>query len=277
MTETVSMTTVGRQRLRVGVRPGTGPGPPLLLCSGIGVALELWTPVVEALDPALTVVRFDVPGVGGSPLARLPHRFPTLARLARRMLDGLDLPVSTDRFDVLGVSWGGALAQQLALQNPRRCRRVVLVATATGALMVPAHPRVLLRMATPRRHRDAAFARAVAGSIYGGSLRTRPELVERLMLAHDRPESRRSYLYQLLTGLGWTSLPFLPLVRQPTLVLAGADDPIIPLVNARIMARLLPAAHLHVYDGGHLGILTSADELGGLVSTFLAPGRPWLR
>jgi poly(3-hydroxyalkanoate) depolymerase len=269
MTDSVRMTTVGRQRLRVAVRRGTGPGPPLLLCSGIGVALELWMPFVEALDPALTVVRFDVPGVGGSPLSRLPHRFPTLARLARRMLDGLDLPVPTGRFDVLGISWGGALAQQLAFQNPRRCRRVVLVATATGALMVPAHPRVLLRMATPRRHRDAAYSRAVAGSIYGGSLRTRPEIVERLVLAHDRPESRRSYLYQLLTGLGWTSLPFLPLVRQPTLVLAGADDPIIPLVNARIMARLLPAAHLLVYDEGHLGILTRADELGGLVSTFL--------
>jgi pimeloyl-ACP methyl ester carboxylesterase len=72
--------------------------------------------------------------------------------------------------------------------------------------------------------------------------------------------------------MGWTSLPFLPLVRQPTLVLAGSDDPIIPLVNARIMVRWLPAAQLHVYDEGHLGILTSARELGGLVSVFLTRG-----
>jgi pimeloyl-ACP methyl ester carboxylesterase len=57
----------------------------------------------------------------------------------------------TSRFDVLGISWGGALAQQIAFQNPRRCRRLVLVSTTTGCAMVPARPRVLARMATSRR------------------------------------------------------------------------------------------------------------------------------
>jgi pimeloyl-ACP methyl ester carboxylesterase len=141
-------------------------------------------------------------------------------------------------------------------------------------LMVPARPSVLLRMATPRRHRDPHYARAVAGHIYGGSLRDRPELAERLILAHDRPESGRSYLYQLAAGLGWTSLPFLPLIRQPTLVLAGDDDPIIPLINARIMTRLLPDARLVVHHEGHLAILTHADEIGPLVSTFLTNSPP---
>ena len=73
----------------------------------------------------------------------------------------------------------------------------------------------------------------------------------------------------LCSGLGWTSLLMLPLTRQPTLVLAGTDDPIIPLINARIMSRLLPDATLHVYDEGHLGLLTKAPELGHLVSQFL--------
>jgi pimeloyl-ACP methyl ester carboxylesterase len=59
------------------------------------------------------------------------------------------------------------------------------------------------------------------------------------------------------------------LIRQPTLILAGNDDPIMPLVNARITRTLLPAATLHVCDDGHLGLLTSADELGPLVSGFL--------
>jgi pimeloyl-ACP methyl ester carboxylesterase len=77
------------------------------------------------------------------------------------------------------------------------------------------------------------------------------------------------YLLQLLAGVGWSSLPALPLIRQPTLVLAGSDDPIIPLVNARIMTRLLPHATLHVFDDGHLGLVTLADELGPLVSGFL--------
>ena len=77
------------------------------------------------------------------------------------------------------------------------------------------------------------------------------------------------YFLQLLAGVGWTSLPALPFIRQPTLILAGNDDPIIPLVNARIMRALLPHATLHVFDDGHLGLVTSADELGPLVSRFL--------
>lgn len=61
--------------------------------------------------------------------------------------------------DVLGLSWGGALAQQFAFQNPRRCRRLVLVATGTGAMMVPAQPRVLTKMLTPRRFSDPDYCR----------------------------------------------------------------------------------------------------------------------
>lgn len=260
---------VGGRRLRVAVRPGTDPArPPLLLCNGIGASLEVLQPLVDALDPAIEVVRFDPPGVGGSPVPPLPYPFPALARLVGRLLDAL----GHGRFDVLGVSWGGGLAQQLAFQNPRRCRRVVLVATATGCLMVPASPCVLLRMATPRRYRDAGYARSIAGEIYGGAVRRRPDLVLPLILDHDRPASGRGYLYQLASGLGWTSLPFLPLIRQETLILAGDDDPIIPLVNARMMARLLPSARLHVYPDGHLGLITMVDELAPMITRFLGPG-----
>jgi poly(3-hydroxyalkanoate) depolymerase len=261
----VTDVTVGRQRLRVAIRPGTGDGPPLLLCNGIGAPLEAVEPFVAALDPAIEVVRFDVPGVGGSPVPWLPYPFPRLARLAGRML----AQRGYDRLDLLGFSWGGGLAQQLAAQNPRRCRRLVLVSTGTGSLMVPGAPRVLLRMSTPRRHRDPGHIRRIAGDIYGGALRDQPELAERLILGHARPVSPRGYLYQLAAGVGWTSLPFLPLIRQETLILAGADDPIIPLVNARIMARLLPSARLHVYPDGHLGLLTRASELAPVVAEFL--------
>ena len=267
MTTALRTVSAGRRRLRVAVRPGTEPGrPPLLLCNGIGASLELLEPFVEALDPAIEVIRFDPPGVGGSPVPPLPYPFAALARLVGRLLDALGY----DRFDVLGISWGGGLAQQLAFQNPRRCRRLVLVATATGCLMVPAGPGLLLRMATPRRYWDAGYARAIAGDLYGGRMRSRPDLVQELILGLGRPASGRGYLYQVAAGAGWTSLPFLPLIRQPTLILAGDDDPIIPLVNARVMARLLPAARLHVYPDGHLGLLTMRDELAPLVAGFLA-------
>lgn len=253
------------QDLRVAVRPGTEPGPPLLLCNGIGASLDVLQPFVDAVDRRIEVVRFDVPGVGGSPAPPAPYSFPMLGALVRRMMAAL----GHDRYDVLGISWGGGLAQQIAVQQPRRCRRLVLAATGTGSLMVPARPSVLRKMVTPRRYRDPEFARENAAELYGGSLREDPELVGRLLNAPERLGSSRGYLFQLLAGAGWSSLPALPLIRQPTLLLAGSDDPIIPLVNARIMAALLPRATLHVYDDGHLGLMTRAAELGPLVSEFL--------
>jgi len=275
----ITSVTVGGQRLRVAIRPGAGDGPPLLACNGIGTPLEALAPFTDVIDPAVEVVRFDVPGVGGSPTPRLPYLLPSLAALAVRMLSELGY----GRFDVLGISWGGALAQQIALQFPRRCRRLVLAATSTGSLMIPARPRVLAQLASPRRHRDPRHAVRIAGEIYGGALRHRPELAEQVTRAHGEPGraiqriSTRGYLYQLMAGAGWSSLPWLPLIRQPTLIMAGDDDPIIPLANARIMAALLPDARLHIYPDGHLGLLTRAGELAPVVSDFLLTAGPSAR
>jgi pimeloyl-ACP methyl ester carboxylesterase len=94
------------------------------------------------------------------------------------------------------------------------------------------------------------------------------------MFDQSRIGSRTGYVFQLLAGAGWTSLPALPLIRQPTLVMSGNDDPIIPLANARLMRRLLPHATLHIFDDGHLGLVTDADELGPLVSRFLRSQSP---
>ena len=261
---------VGEQPLRVAIRPGTGGGPPLLLCNGIGAPLEAFEPFTGALDPAIEVVRFDVPGVGGSPVPPLPYPFPRLARLAGRMLAQLGY----DRFDVLGISWGGGLAQHFALVQRRRCRRLVLVSTGTGSIMVPARPEVLIRMITPRRFLDARHLLEVAPRLYGGTARHAPEWVAAAMHAHIRVGSPRGYLYQLVAGLGWTSLPFLPLLRQATLILSGDDDPLIPLANARLLRRLIPNARLHVYDGGHLSLVTEAAQHAPVVDRFLTAADP---
>lgn len=254
--------------VRVSVRRASGAlstTPPLLLCNGIGASLEALQPLVDALDPRRGVVRFDVPGVGGSPPPPTPYTMPALASWLGALMTRLGHPT----YDVLGLSWGGGLAQQLAFQQRRRVRRVVLVATGTGSLMVPARPEVLRIMLTPRRHRDPDYAAKVASTIYGGSMRTDPERGARLLHSVTRAGPKRGYYLQLLAGAGWSSLPGLPFVRQPVLVLAGDDDPIIPLVNGRIIAGLVPRARLHVYRGGHLGILTESDELAPVVESFL--------
>ncbi len=255
-------------RVRISERPALGRHvglPPLLLCNGIGVSFEALQPFVDALHPHRGVVRFDVPGVGGSPLPPYPYAIAGLASWLSAVMGRLDHP----RFDVLGLSWGGGLAQQLAVQSRRRVRRVVLAATGTGWMMRPAHPSVLAKMATPRRHRDPEYAAAIAAEIYGGSMRTDPERGAALLHAVTRSGPKRGYYYQLLAMTGWSSLPFLPLLRQPTLVLGGTDDPIIPVANPRMQARLIPRARLHLYDGGHLGLVTEADQLAPVIDDFL--------
>jgi pimeloyl-ACP methyl ester carboxylesterase len=146
---------------------------------------------------------------------------------------------------------------------------LVLAATGTGSLMVPARPRVLAMMATPRRHRDPDYARRIAGEIYGGTMRQHPERAQRLLHGMRPLGPARGYYYQLAAAAGWSSLPFLRMIRQPTLVLAGDDDPIIPVINPRMMARLLPDSQLHLYHGGHLALLTEADELAPVIEKFL--------
>ena len=157
-----SVSALGRT-LRTSVRPGTDDDvPPLLLMNGIGASLEVLQPFVAALDRRRTVVRFDVPGVGGSPAPVVPYNLASFGPVVTGMLDRLGI---TQPVDVLGLSWGGGLAQHFAVQHRRRCRRLVLAATGTGSLMVPARPNVLARMLTPRRHRDPEYARTIAGEI----------------------------------------------------------------------------------------------------------------
>ena len=248
---------VGGTPLRVVIRPGAGTGPPLLLCNGIGMRLEALQPFVDALDPAIEVIRFDAPGVGGSQLPNLPYRFTTLALLLRDMLHNL----GHQQADVLGISWGGGLAQQFALCNPRLCRRLVLVATATGPqTMVPPNPLPLVKNLVLRRY----------GDLWGGSAKTDPDALTRaLRKAHISPLSM-GYLYQNTAALGFTTLPLLPLIRQRTLVLTGDEDPIIPVANGRILAAGIPHATLHVYHGGHVELVTRPGLLMPLITGFLA-------
>jgi pimeloyl-ACP methyl ester carboxylesterase len=145
----------------------------------------------------------------------------------------------------------------------------VLVATGPGALMVPARPTVLLRMLTPRRHCDPGYAARIAGHLYGGSARTDPLVARDLLHATTRLGTARGYFYQLISAAGWTSLPRLARLRPPALILAGDDDPIIPLTNARIMHWLIPGSELHVYQGGHLELAAQPERIAPVVEAFL--------
>ena len=259
----IDYASIAGRRIRYAIRHGDPARPPLLILNGLGANIELVEPFVHALSGP-TVVTFDVPGVGGSPTPPSLYRPAGVARIAAGLLDHL----GHAQADVLGVSWGGAVAQQFAFQQPTRCRRLVLAATATGALMVPGNPMALLRLATPRRYEDGAHAHRIAGDVYGGAFRWEPELVART-LRHVRFSSRGGYYMQLAATFGWTSLPWLFTLRQPTLVMAGVDDPLVPTINARIMQWLIPDARLAILDCGHLFLITLPAESARIVDAFL--------
>jgi poly(3-hydroxyalkanoate) depolymerase len=268
----------GGLRLRTSVR---GSGPPLLLITGLGASLDLGAPFERELAARdLQAISFDAPGIGRSSPYRWPRRMPGIARTVELILDVLGY----ESVDVLGVSLGGVIAQQLAHQAPHRVRRLVLAATGPGLGGLPGSPRVLLSLATPRRYYQPDYYRRIAGRVYGGAARRDPDaLLHGSPARFIEPPTPWGYLGQIYAISGWTSLPWLRTLRQQTLVLAGDDDPIVPLLNGRILARCIPGARLHIVrGGGHLFLLERPAEIAARVAGFLAtaggdpaqPGQP---
>ena len=122
-------------------------------------------PFVNALDPQREIIRFDAPGIGGSPPPVVPYHLATLAPLITDLLDQLGYLQA----DVLGISWGGGLAQHLAVMCPDRVRRLVLVATSPGGLMVPGHPRALRHAWLGQCRAPSSFAGDVSIAGPGGT------------------------------------------------------------------------------------------------------------
>ena len=254
---------VGGQDLRVAMMGPAGAERTLLVFNGIGASLEAVAPFAERFRRT-RIVTFDVPGVGGSPAPRLPYRLSWLSRLAGRLLDKLDIGA----VDVFGVSWGGALAQQFVHDHPERSRTLTLAATSAGFVMVPGELKVLSKLATPRRYTDPDYLLTVGPDIYGGQLRLDRGRLEEHATAL-RSGSSRGYLFQLLAGVGWTSWLWLPRLKLPVLIMMGADDPVVPVVNGRILASRLPDARLKVFDCGHLFVLTHPEETAQTIERFL--------
>ncbi len=262
----VRQVTVAGQDFRVDIRRGDPTRRPLFMFSGIGAGVELFQPLVDAIDADVEVIRVDTPGVGESPAGLRAYAFPELAWMMNDLLDQLGY----GQVDVLGYSWGGALAQQFALQYASRCGRVVLLSTSTGALSVPGDMRALVGLLLPPDVQLPGLSLSPT-SLFATTGRHRRSDVRTLVAALRGDGTGRGYLHQLAALGVWTSLPFLPMLTQPVLVMSGDDDPIVPVSNAHLMARLLPDCTLEIFPGGHLELISAADKLGWTISRFLEP------
>jgi poly(3-hydroxyalkanoate) depolymerase len=257
-----SMETVDGRTLRVAVWRASKATTklPILFFNGIGANIEAMAPMAELLDDR-DFITFDMPGIGGSPDPVVPYNAILMARIAALLLDRFEMPI----VDVMGVSWGGAMAQQFALQNSARTNKLILVATSAGMLMVPGNPAALVKMADPRRYIDPDFMAKHFKTLYGGMVGNKSEHIDRL-----KPPSKTGYFYQLMAMMGWTSAPFLPFMKTETLIMMGDDDQIVPLANGKFLNFLIPNSELFVVEnGGHLFLLSHVEQSIAAIRAFL--------
>ena len=244
-----------------------GEGEPLLLFSGIWGEVQAWQPLLPYLRD-FQVIAFDPPGIGRSQMPPFPLTMWSLASFGQAVLDELGI----ESAHVLGVSFGGAVAQQMAISHPDRVRRLVLASTSFGGFAMPGDIRSFWHFMHPKSYHPQRLEQ-MAGKMFGGRLRAEPELVRSMHIR--RPKGVMAGMYRMAGLIGWTSLPWLWTIRHPTLVLCGDDDPVTPRVNHKVIAALVPRAELHtVRGGGHLVLIDSPDQVGPVIARFLHGRRP---
>src|SRR5262249_53501562 len=174
---------------------GRGEGRPLLLIMGLGGNIEMWDPLARALTRQhIQTIAYDAPGTGDSPARLVPQRMPGLARQAAAVLEAVGHADAA----VLGVSFGGAIAQELALGHPRRVRRLVLASTMCGLGGIPGNPLTLSLLATPLRYYSPAFLRRTANILYGPIIGVENTLLrEHINPCRARPPTLSAYLRHL--------------------------------------------------------------------------------
>jgi pimeloyl-ACP methyl ester carboxylesterase len=243
-----------------------GDGPPLLLINGLGAPAEMWLPLVRHLK-GYELITFDMPGCGRSSTPRFPLGMRALASIAATVMHR----AGHAQAHVLGYSLGGLVAQEMAYRHPECVDRLVLCATTPGFPSLPPRPLAAWLMLTPSRYVDRAAAEMIVPMIAGGrTSRDREVLDANLPARLAHAPSLVGYLNQLYAAGGFTSHPWIRFIKQSTMIIAGDDDPLVPVPNARYLAWAIPNARLQVMRGaGHLMLIDEPRTAGGLISGFL--------
>ncbi len=260
--------TVEGVKLRVFGRDLDRSEMPLVICNGLGQGVEMLFPLIEELENR-PIIAFDAAGVGRSDVPEIGATIPDHAQMLQEVLNRLGI----DRFDILGISWGGALAQQMALECPERCRRLVLAITSAGGIgSWWGSPIALAEIVFPWRYVNKEYGNFIGPLMYGGEAILHPELFQQYSEHAIRP-TYAGYSAQVSAMCSWSSLPWLSQIKQPTQVIAGAYDTLIPIGNQILLSSLIPQARLTVFQAGHLLMYSKREEVGELVTDFLDTGR----
>jgi pimeloyl-ACP methyl ester carboxylesterase len=246
---------------------GTAPGTPLLLLNGIGLDTSAWGPVVDLLARERRLVLLDARGTGRSGPAPEPGTTATMAADALALLDHLGL----EAVDVLGLSLGGLVAQELALRAPARVRALVLAATAARLpgrtrRVLDAWRRLLLAGTDPDALRREQVAWVLGAATLEDDGTTEAILAA---LAGAPAPSPRGFSAQADACLAHDTRDRAAGIRAPALVLAGREDALVPPSASEGLARLLPHARLQLHEGGHAFLLESTAAVTDAALAFL--------
>ena len=240
-----------------------GSGTPLLLVHGLMVTGEMFDPVVDQFATRHRVIVPDLRGHGRSRDLPPPYTVRQLAADLSRLVDHLGIEAAA----VLGYSQGGAVAQQLALDHPEQCQRLVLACTyafnmATPREMVEGHVvPALVRVLSPRR-----FAKLVVSQGAKELGKERANWLAGLMGDQDR----KLMVSAWKETMSFDSRKRLAEIACPTLVVAGAKDQAVPMHHAEMLHDGIVGSQLVVVDGaGHTLIWTHSAEFVRLVEEFL--------
>lgn len=245
-------------------------GVPMVFLQHFRGNLDNWDPaLVDPIAAEREVILVDYAGVGGSS-GRVPA---TVAQMARDMLFVVDA-LGVEQFDVFGFSLGGFVAQELALLRPTRVRSLVLAGTGPSGA-----PRMHGWREDIRResHHDESTAESLLYIFFAHTDTSRAAGTEFLQRIFARSQDRdvptttvvRDAQYDAIVDWGipdMSRLERLRGIRQPTLVLQGDDDLMIPTPGSHLMAGLIPGARIHIFpDAAHASIFQYPAEAAGLV------------
>lgn len=232
-----------------------GQGTPVLLIMGLGYTSVMWHRTRPALAQRCRTVAFDNRGVGLSDVSPGPYPITTMASDAAAVLDAAGIA----RAHVFGVSMGGIIAQEFALQYPARTRSLILGCTAPGGRMaVRAENKVadvlLARGMTLEQAREA-----ILPYIYDAGT-PREKIEEDIRLRQPWLPSAEGYLAQLQGILAWEGYSRIAQITTPTLVIHGESDALVPPGNGELIAKRIPGAKLVLLE--HASHLFLTDQTG---------------
>jgi 3-oxoadipate enol-lactonase len=244
-----------------------GNGPPLLLIMGLGYPSDMWWRTLPWLTPHFTTVRFDNRGVGRTGTgAERPYSVERMAQDARAVLHAAGFA----RASVFGVSLGGTIAQELALNHPEAVDRLVLGCSHPGGADIVLDGEVLAFLASRGAMTPEEAAEAAIPFVYAPGT-PRADIDADLAVRAAHPTDPAGYVAQLTDTMAWRgSLGRLPGLAIPTLLVHGDLDRLVPVENSRRMAAVLPGARLEVLAGAsHIFTTDQPERTRAVLESFL--------